>query len=70
MPSLDADITLNEAWQEEQTDRLLGYEILKHTMTADYHPVEPADLADKIAADKGLSHRIIESLQEHFNAQP
>lgn len=68
-PFLDNDQTLNPEWQAEQTDRLLGYEILHHTMTADYHPVAPAVLADKIAADKGLSYRIIESLQAHLHAR-
>lgn len=57
------DITLDPAWREEQVDRLLGFEILQNALNARYAPVEPARLADKISADKGIAYRILQSIK-------
>ena len=63
----EADITENDRWVEEQTDRLIAWEILQHSLAADYTPVEPGQLADKIGADKKLANNIIKILQVTFN---
>lgn len=66
---LSPDITTNPAWQAEQTDRLLGFEILQRSLRACYHPMGSADLADKIGADKGWSFRILTSIQKNFHGK-
>ena len=58
-----ADCTLNPQWCAEQTDRLIAFEILQRVLRADTQPVEPGVLGDKIALDKGLTHRIIKGIQ-------
>lgn len=55
--------TLNREWCAEQTDRLLGFELLTRVLTANHQPIEPGQLADKVALDKGISHRIIKGIQ-------
>ncbi len=61
MPS--RDITLDPLWEAEQVDRLLGFEVLRRTVDARYQPVNPVDLADRVAVDKGYPHRIIEKIR-------
>jgi len=68
MKSLDGDITLSPAWQAEQMDRLLGFEILTRTLTAQYQPISPELLADKIGAHKGVAYTIVQNLQRKLNA--
>lgn len=63
-----SDVTLDPKWQAEQMDRLLGFEILTRTLTAQYQPMSPELLADKIGAHKGLAFTIIQNLQRKFNA--
>lgn len=60
---LSPDITLNPQWEAEQVDRLVGFEILRRAVDARYQPVNPADLADRVAVDKGYPNRIIEKLR-------
>lgn len=60
-PSVDC--TLDRDWCEQQTDRLLAFEILSRALRGDTQPVEPGVLGDKIALDKGLTHRIIKGLK-------
>jgi hypothetical protein len=57
------DPTLNPAWQAEQMDRLLGFEILTRTLSACYQPMAPELLADKVGANKSFSNKIIVGLQ-------
>lgn len=63
----EADITEDDKWVEEQTDRLIAWEILQHSLAADYTPVEPGQLADKIGAGKNLANQIIKQIQASFN---
>lgn len=67
MPLSDIDPSINPEWQAEQTDRLLGFEVLQHVMRADYHPVNADALADKVGIDKNLTHRILENLRRNLN---
>lgn len=63
-----SDITLDPKWQAEQMDRLLGFEILTRSLTAQYQPMSPELLADKIGAHKGIAFTIIQNLQRKLNA--
>jgi hypothetical protein len=64
---LDGDITTSRVWQEEQVDRLLGFEILTRTLRAKYQPIDPAILADKIGLDKGTAFRIVQQIKLNLN---
>jgi hypothetical protein len=68
MKRSEIDITLDPEWQAEQMDRLLGFEILTRTLRAQYQPIPPEVLADKIGMDKGFTHQIIKQLQRKLNA--
>ena len=68
MKSSDGDITLNPEWQSEQMDRLLGFEILTRSLNAQYQPISPEVLADKIGAHKGYAYTIVQSIQRKLNA--
>jgi len=67
MPHSDTDPSVDADWQAEQTDRLLGFEVLQRVMRADYHPVNADALADKVGIDKNLTHRILENLRRKLN---
>jgi hypothetical protein len=67
MKCLESDITLDPKWQDEQVDRLLGFEILQRMLHAEYQPIEAAVLADKVAIDKGAAYRIIRSIEQNLN---
>ena len=67
MKCLESDITLDPKWQDEQVDRLLGFEILQRMLHAEYQPIEAAILADKDAIDKGAAYRIIRSIEQNLN---
>lgn len=67
MKCLESDITLDPKWQDEQVDRLLGFEILQRMLHAEYQPIEAAILADKVAIDKGAAYRIIRSIEQNLN---
>jgi hypothetical protein len=57
------DITNNPEWIAEQTDRLLGFEVLTKLLTSDPRPIAPGFLADKIAMHKGYSHKILSDIR-------
>jgi hypothetical protein len=61
------DKSLDPEWQAEQTDRLLGFEILTRTLTARYQPISPQDLSEKIAANKNYSYSILQSIRRKIN---
>lgn len=61
--SLHNDITTSPAWQGEHIDRLLGFEILSRSLRAQYQPLDPARLADKVGLDKGSAFRIVQQIQ-------
>lgn len=63
-----SDVTLDPQWRAEQMDRLLGFEVLTRTLTAQYQPINPELLADKIGAHKGIAFIIIQNLQRKLNA--
>ncbi len=63
----DGDITTSREWQEEQIDRLLGFEILSRSLRAQYQPIDPAILADKIGLDKGTAFRIVQQIKQNLN---
>lgn len=67
MKCLESDITLDPKWQNDQIDRLLGFEILLHILHAEYQPIDAAVLADKVAIDKGLAYRITRSINQNLN---
>jgi len=60
------DITIDPEWQAEQVDRLLGFELLQQAIHARYQPIDAAHLADKVALDKGMAYRIVQSIQRNF----
>ena len=64
--SLHNDITTSLDWQGEQIDRLLGFEILTRTLRAQYQPIDPAHLADKVGLDKGSAFRIVQQIQRNY----
>lgn len=63
----DGDITTSCQWQEEQIDRLLGFEILSRSLRAQYQPIDPSVLADKIGLDKGNAFRIVQQIKQNLN---
>jgi hypothetical protein len=64
MNLLDSDPTSSFTWQVEQTDRLLGWEVLQQVISAkEQQTVEPGVLADKVGIHKGYPHQIIEKLR-------
>lgn len=63
MSRLPPDITLDPAWQQEQADRLLGFEVLNNILHARYQPMDPERLADKIGADKGYSFMVVKNIK-------
>lgn len=65
-PTAMPDVTTNPEWEGEQVDRFLGHEILRRTMEANYHPVNPAELAELAGFDKGYPTRIIEAIRESY----
>jgi hypothetical protein len=58
---------LDPEWQAEQTDRLLGFEILTRTLSARYQPLSPQELSEKIAANKNYSYSVIQSIRRKIN---
>lgn len=66
MKRANQHITLDPAWIDDQMDRFLGFEILTRTLSARYQPIEPESLADKIGADKGITHKVIKHLKRTF----
>lgn len=69
MQRSDDDITTDSLWEQEQSDRLLAYEILRRSLLGDHHPIEPADLGDLAAMDKGAPFRILERIKASLNGQ-
>ncbi len=67
MKHSERDCTLDPLWLEEQMDRLLGFEILQRTLNASYQPMAPELLSDKIGADKGVTHKIVKSIQKSLD---
>jgi hypothetical protein len=58
------DITLDPRWLEEQSDRLLGFEVLTRVLAARYQPMSPEVLSDKVGLDKGFAFSVLKSIQK------
>jgi hypothetical protein len=69
MSRCQTDITADPDWQDEQIDRLLAFEVLQAHLHAKFQPMEAERLADKISLDKGISYRIVQSIQSKLNAR-
>lgn len=61
------DITSDAKWLEEQTDRLIAFELLQRSLHAEYAPITDSDLAGKIGVDNGTSDRIIAAIKTSLN---
>lgn len=66
MKASPVDPTMDRAWQEEQTDRLLGHEILSRALRAEFQPMDAERLSDKIGLDKGVAFRVVQSIQKNL----
>ena len=65
MKTLDAsDVTTDSAWLEDQSNRLLGFEVLTRVLSATYQPMSPEVLADKCGMSKGFAFAVIQSIQK------
>lgn len=60
------DITLNPKWLEENSNRLIAFEILQRHLFARHQEMPPEVLADKIGMDKGFSHKVIQRIKHTF----
>lgn len=65
---LGADPTTDIRWQEQQMDRLLGFELLNRVLRAEYQEMKPEVLAGKIGAHKGIAYSITESIKAKLHA--
>ena len=53
-----ADITMNRSWRDRQTNRLLGYEVLRKSIEARDGKLPAYELADRTASDHHEADRI------------
>lgn len=53
-----ADITTNKVWCNRQTERLLGYEVLRKTIDARDGKIPAYELADRTASDHHEAGRV------------
>ncbi len=60
------DVTIDPAWLLEQTDRLLGFEVLQHALKADFHGMDATKLAERVALDKNVSYRITQRIKREL----
>ena len=68
-PIPEHDLTLDKRWQQEQTDRLLGFEILVRTLTGKSGmEVDPEKVDDLIAAPRSAARTILQKLKNRLNA--
>lgn len=65
---LEVDPTTDIRWQEQQMDRLLGFELLNRVLRAEYQEMKPEVLAGKIGAHKGIAYSITESIKAKLHA--
>lgn len=64
-PSLP-DVTTDGVWLEEQTERLLAFEVLHMWVTGKPGGITPELLSDKIGMHKGYPSSIIKQVQERY----
>lgn len=63
MPTLPDDITTDPEWEEQQSNRLLGYEILRRSLDGRTLEIEPGHLGEIAAMDKGVTFRILQRIK-------
>lgn len=59
-----SDITLDPQWQVEQSDRLLGFELLKRALKSQFQPLSDYDLTDRIGVHRASVTFLIQRLRK------
>lgn len=57
------DITTSKEWRDEQTDRLLAWELLRRDLTFDATPLETTELCDTIGIQRCYISSILKSIK-------
>ncbi len=60
----DEDITLNQDWLDENTDRLIAWELLNRGCRLDYSPIPSQKLCDMIGVPKNYVFNAIKEAQK------
>ncbi len=60
----EEDITLNQEWLDENTDRLLAWELLRRGLMVDYSEIPSQKLCDKIGVPKNYVFNVIKRAQK------
>lgn len=58
------DVTLNQEWLDENTDRLLAWELFKRGLMVDYSEIPSQKLCDKIGVPKNYVFNVIKRAQK------
>lgn len=58
------DITLNQEWLDENTDRLLAWELLRRALLLDYSEIPSQKLCDMIGVPKNYVFNVIKRAQK------
>lgn len=61
------DITCDPEWLSEQTDRLLGFEVLYKEPTGYTENVQPSVISEKIGVSPTFSQEVITSFATKFS---
>jgi hypothetical protein len=70
-----SDITLDSVWQNRQTMRLLGYEVLRKAIEARHGKIPAYELADRTASDhheagRVFNHKFLPCLLQKLGREP
>ena len=60
----DEDITLNQDWLDENTDRLIAWELLNRMCRLDCRPIPSQKLCDMIGVPKNYVFNVIKRAQK------
>jgi len=60
----EEDITLNQEWLDENTDRLLAWELLRRGLMLDYSEIPSQKLCDMIGVPKNYVFNVIKRAQK------
>lgn len=60
----EEDITLNQEWLDENTDRLLAWELLRRGLMVDYSEIPSQKLCDMIGVPKNYVFNVIKRAQK------
>ncbi len=58
------DVTLNQEWLDENTDRLLAWELLRRGLMVDYSEIPSQKLCDNIGVPKNYVFNVIKRAQK------